>query len=111
MTIVIIVVVSCVLLLLTMYKQANENNVRKHLVKASGKKETLRLFFISDTHARKINKRMINNMDGKMDAVVVHQIHHHYFPTQNKQVLVALINGYYVLIFVVKYAYRQSLPQ
>ena len=71
MTIVIIVVVSCVLLLLTMYKQAYENNVRKHLVKATGKKETLRLFFISDTHARKISERMINNIAGQMDAVLI----------------------------------------
>jgi uncharacterized protein len=71
MTIVIIVVVSCVLLLLAMFKEANENNVRKHVVKAIGKKETLRLFFISDTHARKINEKMIKNLDGQMDAVVI----------------------------------------
>ena len=71
MTIVIIVVVSCFLLLLAMFKQANENNVRKHLVKASGKNETLRLFFISDTHARKINKKMIKKISGRMDAVII----------------------------------------
>ena len=54
-----------------MFKQAYENNVRQHLVEASGKKETLRLFFISDTHARKINKKMINNIGSRMDAVII----------------------------------------
>lgn len=70
MTIVIIVFVSCFLLVLAMFKQANENNVRKHLVRVSGQKEIIRLFFISDTHARKINERMINKI-GQMDVVIV----------------------------------------
>ena len=71
MTIIRIVVVACVLLILAMLKQAYENNVRKHRLKAKGKKETIRLFFISDTHARKINERMIKKLNGKFDAVIV----------------------------------------
>lgn len=71
MTILLIVVVACVLLLLAMVKQAYENNVRKHRLKANGKKETIRLFFISDTHARKINEQMIKKLKGKFNAVIV----------------------------------------
>ena len=54
-----------------MWKQANENNMHKHEVKAIGEKETLQLFFISDTHTRKINEKMFLSINKKVDAVII----------------------------------------
>lgn len=54
-----------------MWQQARENNVRMHEVTATGVGEPLQLFFISDTHARKINKKMIKSISGKIDAVII----------------------------------------
>lgn len=57
--------------LLYMWKVANENNVLNHSLKLSGKQEKIRLFFISDTHLRKINKKMIKRLEGSFDAVII----------------------------------------
>lgn len=54
-----------------MFKQAHENNIRKHTIHTVGKDETIRLFFISDTHARKINKQMIASISGQIDFVII----------------------------------------
>ncbi|MEK4629289.1 metallophosphoesterase [Solibacillus sp. FSL R7-0682] len=71
MTVIIIVVVAGILLLLFMWKQANENNIRKHVIHAEGIEEKVRLFFISDTHARKINEKMIASITEPINAVVI----------------------------------------
>jgi uncharacterized protein len=70
MAAIIIVVVAGILLLLFMWKQANENNIRKHVIHAKGVEERFRIFFISDTHARKINEKMITSIN-KVDAVII----------------------------------------
>lgn len=54
-----------------MFKQAHENNIRLHTVHTTGKDETFRLFFISDTHTRKINEQMIASITGPVDCVVI----------------------------------------
>lgn len=51
--------------------QAFRNNVCHHTLQLKGRyNERLRLFFISDSHARRINKKMIQNI-GKVDAVII----------------------------------------
>lgn len=57
--------------LLYMWKVANENNVMQHQLKLNGKQEKIRLFFISDTHLRKINPQMIHRLEGTFDAVII----------------------------------------
>ena len=57
--------------LLYMWKVANENNVLNHQLKLVGEQEKIRLFFISDTHLRRINKDMIKRIDGSFDAVII----------------------------------------
>lgn len=54
-----------------MFKQAHENNLRIHEVQTKGKEEKLCLFFISDTHSRKINEAMIASVPEKIDAVII----------------------------------------
>ena len=54
-----------------MYKQAHENNLRIHEVHTTGKQEKLCLFFISDTHARKIDDAMVAAIHEKIDAVII----------------------------------------
>lgn len=71
MVVLSIIGIVCIGILLFMYKQAHENNLRIHEVQTTGKQETLRLFFISDTHARKINKAMIESIHQKVDAVII----------------------------------------
>ena len=67
----IIVVLACLSILFYMWKQANENNIRTHEILTIGEREPLQLFFISDTHARKINKKMIQSIDRQVDAVII----------------------------------------
>ncbi|MFJ7951370.1 metallophosphoesterase [Lysinibacillus sp. NPDC096418] len=57
--------------LLYMWKVAHENNVLNHQLKLVGKREEIRLFFISDTHLRKINRDMIKSIQGSFDAVII----------------------------------------
>ncbi|MGN4125798.1 metallophosphoesterase [Lysinibacillus sphaericus] len=57
--------------LLYMWKVGYENNVLHHQLVLKGKQENIRLFFISDTHLRKINRQMIEQLDGPFDAVVI----------------------------------------
>ena len=57
--------------LLYMWKVAYENNVLNHQLKLLGEQEEIRLFFISDTHLRKINRKMINSLKGSFDAVII----------------------------------------
>ncbi|MGE7023134.1 metallophosphoesterase [Solibacillus cecembensis] len=71
MTIIATMIALCVGVLLYMFKQANENNVRLHTIRTAGKDETIRLFFISDTHARKINEQMIASITEPVDCVVI----------------------------------------
>lgn len=66
-----LLVLACATVLLYMRQQARQNNVRMHEVTATGVGEPLQLFFISDTHARKINKKMIKSIPGKVDAVII----------------------------------------
>ena len=71
MVVIIIMGLACVSVLLYMWQQARENNVRMHEVTATGVGESLQLFFISDTHTRKIDKKMIKSIHGKVDAVII----------------------------------------
>ncbi|KMY33071.1 serine/threonine protein phosphatase [Lysinibacillus xylanilyticus] len=57
--------------LLYMLKVAHENNVLHHQLLLKGEQEKIRLFFISDTHLRKINRQMIEKLDGQFDAVII----------------------------------------
>lgn len=54
-----------------MVKLAFENNVKNHEVVLRGEDEHLRLFFISDIHARKINKKMIEQIERPINAVII----------------------------------------
>lgn len=67
----IIVFVILLALFLFMLKQASENNVLYHDVTLVGEPEQASLFFISDVHLRKINKKMIRKINRKMDAVII----------------------------------------
>lgn len=42
-----------------------------HTIHTAGEEETFRLFFISDTHARKINEQMIASITEPVDCVVI----------------------------------------
>ena len=57
--------------LLYMWKVAHENNVLHHQLSLHGEQEQVRLFFISDVHLRKINKKMIAQLEGHFDAVII----------------------------------------
>lgn len=57
--------------LLYMWKVAFENNVLHHQLILKGKRENIRLFFISDTHLRKISRHMIEQLEGSFDAVII----------------------------------------
>lgn len=59
------------LLIVYMVKVAFENNIKSHVLKLSGSGTPLRIFFISDTHARSINKKMIQSLEGNFDAVII----------------------------------------
>ena len=61
----------CLAVLVYMFKQAHENNIRIHTINTVGKDETIRLFFISDTHARKINEQMIASITQPIDCVII----------------------------------------
>ncbi|HBI99755.1 metallophosphoesterase [Lysinibacillus sp. FSL R7-0073] len=60
-----------VIFLLYMWKMAHENNVLHHQLLLKGEPEKVRLFFISDVHLRKINKRMIAQLTEHFDAVII----------------------------------------
>ena len=66
-----IIGIACMGLLLFMYKQAHENNLRIHELYTTGKQETMCLFFISDTHSRKIDDAMVAAIHQKVDAVII----------------------------------------
>lgn len=66
-----ILLVIVIAFLLYMWKVAHENNVLYHQLKLVGEQEKIRLFFISDTHLRRINKDMIKRIDGSFDAVII----------------------------------------
>ena len=54
-----------------MVKEAFENNVLYHEFQLKGNEGNITLFFISDIHVRKIDKKMIQNISTKVDAVIV----------------------------------------
>lgn len=54
-----------------MIRLAFENNVRQHKIVLVGKEEHIRLFFISDIHKRKIDKKMIANLKQPIHAVII----------------------------------------
>ncbi len=54
-----------------MYKEANENNVKLHTIHAKGNNEQLSIFFISDVHLRKINRKMVQSIDKQIHAVII----------------------------------------
>ncbi|MEK4228990.1 metallophosphoesterase [Solibacillus sp. FSL H8-0538] len=56
---------------LIMMKQANENHIHHHQLNIQGEEETIRLFFISDTHVRAINEAMIQSVKGTVQAVII----------------------------------------
>ena len=47
------------------------NNVLVHKIIANGSPDQKRIFFISDTHNRKISNRIINQIRGKVDWVII----------------------------------------
>jgi len=57
--------------LLYMWKVAHENNVLHHQLLLQGAPEKIRLFFISDVHLRKVNKKMMAQLTGRFDAVII----------------------------------------
>ena len=65
----VLVVVACIAVIV-MYKEAHENNVREHAVQLEGPAQQVRLFFISDTHNRSIDRAMIEGVQS-VDAVVI----------------------------------------
>lgn len=65
----VLVVVVCIAVIV-MYKEAHENNVREHVVQLEGPAQQVRLFFISDTHNRAIDRAMIEGIK-PVDAVVI----------------------------------------
>lgn len=71
MAIIIGFIVLCFMVILFMWRQANENNVRMHVVKSNAIRDNARLFFISDTHTRKISKAMIKRIEKPIDAVII----------------------------------------
>ena len=54
-----------------MYTEANENNVKNHQIQVHGGNERLSIFFISDVHLRKINRKMIHSITQQIDAVII----------------------------------------
>ncbi len=58
-------------LFLFMLKQASENNVLYHEVSLKGEPERASVFFISDVHLRRINEKMIQKINRKVDAVII----------------------------------------
>lgn len=71
MVVLSIIGIACIGLLLFMYKQAHENNLRIHEVHTTGMQEKICLFFISDTHSRKIDEAMVAAIPQKIDAVII----------------------------------------
>lgn len=63
------IVVGCIVFLV-MYKEAHENNVRTHRLQLKGASQSVRLFFISDTHKRDIDQTMIATIE-PVDAVII----------------------------------------
>nr|WP_232337147.1 metallophosphoesterase [Lysinibacillus timonensis] len=70
-TFVVVLLIGCFGILLYMVKEAFENNVLTHEVTLQGQDETIKLFFISDIHVRKVNEGMITNLKGKFNAVII----------------------------------------
>ncbi|MER1985457.1 MAG: metallophosphoesterase family protein [Solibacillus sp.] len=63
------IVIACIAILV-MYREAHENNVKTHVVHVSGLEQSVRLFFISDTHTRAIDHAMIAAIQ-PVDAVII----------------------------------------
>ncbi|MGM9951305.1 MAG: metallophosphoesterase [Lysinibacillus sp.] len=53
-----------------MVREAHENNIRRHTVHARGKKDRFSIFFIADVHNRKINKKMLEEIE-PVEAVII----------------------------------------
>ncbi|GLC87092.1 metallophosphoesterase [Lysinibacillus piscis] len=66
-----IVFIGIIAFLLYMWKIAHENNILQHSLQLQGQEEAVRLFFISDTHLRKINPAMIKQLVTPFDAVII----------------------------------------
>lgn len=69
--IVIIIFLFFVILLSYMVYLAFENNVKEHKIVLEGVDEKVRLFFISDVHLRKINKKMIEGIQKPIHGVII----------------------------------------
>lgn len=65
-----LVVIVAFAIISIMYKQALENNVLQHRVSVHGQEETVRLFFISDSHTRQIDDVMIEGIE-PVHAVII----------------------------------------
>lgn len=65
----VMLAVACIVLNV-MYKQAHENNVKTHTVQVNGQGPSVRLFFISDTHKRQIDREMLAGL-APVDAVII----------------------------------------
>jgi len=59
------------IIIVFMLKTAFENNIELHQLKLAGNNKKMRIFFISDTHARKIDERMIRSIKEPIDAVII----------------------------------------
>lgn len=57
-------------LLAYMWKVAHENTVKTHVMSLKGKAETLRVFFISDVHARRIDDALIAQLE-RIDIIII----------------------------------------
>lgn len=64
-------IVILIIILGYMLKQAYENHIKFHTVKTNGANQSISLFFISDTHNRKISSRLLKKVAGKVDYVII----------------------------------------
>lgn len=61
---------AALLFIFYMVREAHENNIRRHIVHARGKEDRFSIFFIADVHNRKINKKMLEQIE-PVEAVII----------------------------------------
>lgn len=66
-------IILCVIIsiMIYMFVEANGNRLLHHTVYAEGTKEQCNVFFISDTHNRKISPKLLSQIKNKVDFVII----------------------------------------